>query len=362
MTGCYLTDLPRQFMRGMADFEPDYASNYFIPRETVKPPASLCRQVWPQLDRWRQAHLGLPEASEVVEPNLAAGGFLELLNKLRDVFLQDSVFLRRDFPSHPLFRDALFASPEYASFTTAVLAAADTLQHEDPHLVAIAKAIPSISERLRSITDVIQTGQASHATGLAKVNSSLNELTTKLEDFLTGSFSLTFTPGRSRILPQGYDPVGQPRRHTPPSPLDPNQRQRQPVVDLGGPPPVAPIALERQEPAPANVAPSYRLSRQVVTVPDLWREWTIGLGGLPSVAALDAAYGSRWRSPSERQYYSMRKVIIDEILAMAGNSLDNQEAIEAAIEALEQQRVKARASLDKLIKVIKENRKRCKGA
>ena len=51
MTGYYLTDLPRQFMRGMADFEPDYASNYFIPRETVKPPASLYRQVWPQLDR-----------------------------------------------------------------------------------------------------------------------------------------------------------------------------------------------------------------------------------------------------------------------------------------------------------------------
>ena len=127
MTDYYLTDLPRQFMRGIADFEPDYASNYFIPRETVKPLASLCRQVWPQLDRWRQAHLSLPKASEVVKPNLAASGFLELLNKLQDVFLQDSVFLRRDFPSHPLFQDALFTSLEYTSFTTTVLAAVDTL-------------------------------------------------------------------------------------------------------------------------------------------------------------------------------------------------------------------------------------------
>jgi hypothetical protein len=71
----------------MADFKPDYASNYFVPRETVKPPPSLRRRVWPQLDRWREAHLNLPSASEVVEPNLAAGGFLELLDKLRDVFL-----------------------------------------------------------------------------------------------------------------------------------------------------------------------------------------------------------------------------------------------------------------------------------
>jgi Centromere DNA-binding protein complex CBF3 subunit, domain 2 len=147
MTGCYLTDLPRQFMRGMADFEPDYASNYFIPRGTVKPALSLRQRVWPQLDRWRQAHLSSPDATEVVEPNLAAGGFLELLDKLRDVFLQDSVFLRRDHPHHPLFCEPVFASPEYASFATAVLAAADTVRHEDPHLVAIEKAIPSVNVR-----------------------------------------------------------------------------------------------------------------------------------------------------------------------------------------------------------------------
>jgi hypothetical protein len=349
MTGCYLTDLPRQFMRGMADFEPDYASNYFVPRETVRPPLALRQRVWPQLDRWRQAHLDLPGATEVVEPNLAAGGFLELLDKLRHVFLQDSVFVRRDHPHHPLFRDALFASPEYASFATAVLAAADTLYHEDPHLVAIEKAIPSVSERLRSITSVVQTGQAAHAVGLAQITSSLNELAGKLEDFLTGSFSLTFTPGRSRMLPQGYDATGQPRQQTPPSPLD-LARQQQPTIDLGGP-------LPLPRPSTVTSAPSYRLSRQVVTIPDLWREWTVGLGGLPSVAALDSAYGSRWRSPSERQYYSMRKVIIDEIMARVGNSLDDQEAIEVAVEAIELERVRGKASLDKFIKIIKEGRK-----
>jgi hypothetical protein len=109
--------------------------------------------------------------------------------------------LRRDFPSYPLFRDALFASPKYAGFATAVLVAANTFRHENPYLVAIAKAIPSVSKQLRSITDVIQTGQASYAIALAQVTGFLNKLTAKLEDFLTGSFSLIFTPGRSRILP-----------------------------------------------------------------------------------------------------------------------------------------------------------------
>jgi hypothetical protein len=75
-------------MRGMADFDPEHASDYFVPRETIAPPASLRRRVWPQLDCWREAHLDLPSATKVVELNLAAGGFLELLDKLRVVFLQ----------------------------------------------------------------------------------------------------------------------------------------------------------------------------------------------------------------------------------------------------------------------------------
>jgi hypothetical protein len=90
MTGCYLTTIPREFIRGVADFEPDYASSYFLPRATIQPPASLLRRVWPDLDRWREAHLDFPGATEKVEPNLAAGAFLELLDKLRVVFLQVS--------------------------------------------------------------------------------------------------------------------------------------------------------------------------------------------------------------------------------------------------------------------------------
>lgn len=357
MTGCYLTDLPRQFMRGMADFDPDYATSYFVPRETIKPPPVLRQRIWPQLDHWRRAHLELSGASEVVEPNLAAGGFLELLDKLRDVFLQDSVFRRREHPAHPIFRDPLFSTAEYAGFATAVEAAADTIRHEDPHLVAIEKAIPSVNERLRSIASVMQTGQGSLATGLAKVQGEVSELTGKLNDFLTGSFSLTFSPGKSRLLPQGYNPAGQPYQQMPPFPSLCGASGTSAAVDLGGPLPVAPVKLPQPEQALHSVAPSYQLSRQVATVPDLWREWTMGLGGLPAVAALDAMYGNRWRSPSERQYYSMRKVIVDEITAMARNRLDDKEAVATAVEALERQRAQGKMSLDKLIKVIKTGRK-----
>ena len=90
MTGCYLTTLPREFMRGMADFDPEYSAGYYVAREIIVPSRALQQRVWPQLDSWRAAHQGHPSATEQVEPNLAAGAFLELLDKLREVFLQVS--------------------------------------------------------------------------------------------------------------------------------------------------------------------------------------------------------------------------------------------------------------------------------
>ena len=54
----------------------------------------------------------------------------------------------------------------------------------------------------------------------------------------------------------------------------------------------------------------------------------------------------------------MCKVIIDEIVAIAGGQIGDHEAVAAVVEALEHQRVTRKASLDKLIKVIKGERKR----
>lgn len=91
MTGCYLTTLPRAFMRGVADYSPDYESSYHCVREQVKPPESLRQRVWPDLDRRKRAHLRRGDNSDIevhVDQDIAAGGFLSLLDRLRDVFLQ----------------------------------------------------------------------------------------------------------------------------------------------------------------------------------------------------------------------------------------------------------------------------------
>ena len=59
--------------------------------------------------------------------------------------------------------------------------------------------------------------------------------------------------------------------------------------------------------------PNFKMSRYTITVPDLWREWTVGLGpNSPPVKDLEELYGPKWRpESSERMWFSRRKPIID---------------------------------------------------
>ncbi|KJZ70438.1 hypothetical protein HIM_10176 [Hirsutella minnesotensis 3608] len=119
MTGCYLTSLPFEFMRALADFDTEWSGSYFVPRDDVRPPDVLLVQVWPQLDNWKEAHSS-PLSDFGVEQNMAAGAFLEVMEWLQEVLLQDAVFLRESYPDHPLFQDSVFACPEFAAFSRKV--------------------------------------------------------------------------------------------------------------------------------------------------------------------------------------------------------------------------------------------------
>ncbi|EED12062.1 hypothetical protein TSTA_001330 [Talaromyces stipitatus ATCC 10500] len=62
----------------------------------------------------------------------------------------------------------------------------------------------------------------------------------------------------------------------------------------------------QEQPQQASLAvftqmPSYKLSRTIKTVRELWAEWTIGLNGQPAVQALEQQYGAKWRSDSKER-------------------------------------------------------------
>jgi hypothetical protein len=177
----------------------------------------------------------------------------------------------------------------YWAFELSVRGALALAVEEDPHSLAIHKAVPALNNQLQTMTGVIQNGQVTHAQALSALEgmlvSRIGQLTSAIDDFVGGSFQ--FVP-RSRSQGQGGSwavPA---------------------AVDRGS------VGLLALVTALARAAPSgpgqYSMSRAVHTIPELWQEWTVGLQGQPSIERLDKLYSSHWRSgPSkapERQFYS----------------------------------------------------------
>ena len=105
--------------------------------------------------------------------------------------------------------------------------------------------------------------------------------------------------------------------------------------------------------------PIYRMCRAVKSVRALWREWTEGLGGNPSVAALDSKWGSRWRAgrQNELQWYSLRLEVIKEIKRVAQAQRVSEEA---AMRQVNLQQEQMQCSLDQLCKRLRAGRKALK--
>jgi hypothetical protein len=74
---------------------------------------------------------------------------------------------------------------------------------QDPHSIAIQRAIPAVNDRLRTITSVIQNGQATHAQALCSLE---DLLTTRIEqriESIAGALS-EFIGGSFHFVPRGH--------------------------------------------------------------------------------------------------------------------------------------------------------------
>ena len=101
------------------------------------------------------------------------------------------------------------------------------------------------------------------------------------------------------------------------------------------------------------------MSRAVNSVRALWREWTEGLGGNPSIAVLDSKWGSRWRAgrQKELQWYSLRLEVIKEIKRVTQAQRISEEAVMWQVNLRQEQ---MQCSLDQLCKRLRAGRKTLK--
>ncbi|KAF1330533.1 Short-chain dehydrogenase, partial [Globisporangium splendens] len=300
MEGCYLTTIPRKAMRSLAGF-PTKGGSYWLARGCVTPCDELQRMVYRDLEK-AEADFEKRETREI-----AAGGFIGMLHDLRVIFLQDSVLLRRQFRDHPIWQDPLFLSPEYRAFENEVIAkvpSAEALQDK-----TLESAIPLVATALKA--------------GFESVHGKLDSLTSEVSNLK----KLVPLLGSKKLVLTIVDEVEQKPHEQPPAP-------RQHVDKYA-----------------SAAKGKLRLSRSLRTIPEVWCEYAIGLGGQISVREAEKRFGPKWRADStENRFFSRRKVYYDAIKLCAS---ENNMSYEEAAEAMESKRVLSGKSLNAFSKMVK---------
>lgn len=396
LTSCYLTDIPRKFARTMAGFNASGQGNYYLPRAQVVPPPALERALWPWVDVWfdwfssgegqiEQSEMAVYPATEYGPQtmrraeedrrDLAAQGHLRLLKELRPIILQDSIILKEEFPDHPIWTDEVFAREDYKVFAQEVALALEST--EEPEEIQLRRAVPLIAERL----NIVQQANTHSANEWgAKILRAVGEANNKIDDLVSGRVPFlvrAYPPGSDEAtvgnlvaplppLSSSAPPLPSSAPFLPPSllpPLTSSSSSSDPIfsslsasLDLlsSTSRTTAPDIISTAVPAASTVVSSitqYELSRTIQTVPDLWREWTVGLTGYPAVQMLEDTHGPSWRtSQKERMLFSRRKKIIDEIRKRQAEG----KSIQTAVEEVELVRSRGRMSLHKLSEVLRQ--------
>ena len=310
MVGCYLNCLPRKFMRTMAGHPPQIGC-FEVPRASVTPPDELLSLVWPQLDAWR-GRFGL-QPGQIND--LAADGLTSLLFYLREVVLQDSVAMRRRFPRHPVWNHPVFQHQAYGAFAQQVEASLDA-EVAPSRLSILYQAIPMLADELQAMDARSEQRVKQQSEQLTRSIDQLLELQSSqaLQLQLLTSGSLVFRleapqmPSRAALpLPLPSDIASSKyasaqtsiaatplRACSPGLPIHPRYQQHQEQQQYQH-------QHQHQEQQPLAQPPKYRMCRAVRTVEDLWREWTVGLQGQPSIDELDRRWGSRWRAGRQNE-------------------------------------------------------------
>ncbi|EDN05524.1 predicted protein [Histoplasma mississippiense (nom. inval.)] len=342
--------LPDFRRRSLCSYEQWQGLNHRLRATTffLEPPSPPRKQleaaIWPWVDVWldrfdsyerlsqkqRQTQRREREAAEMEEvketeqelpedeQDLAAQGFLRLLKQLRTVILQDSVLLQRQFPDHPLWSDALFVREDYQKYTLQIVQALETAV--EPQEIQIQRVVPVIADQLKNVRqEMIQSIDK-----WGYENQQLQQkMAQQLADLVDGqiTFSIRAVPQSSAAQNSVMNLAAIPSASSLPSSSstlsrDIVQRSVESEMEMrqSSSNNAESVDLTATLLTSSRTGNGYSLSRTIQSVPDLWREWTTGLRGGPSVQSLEDQGGS-WRkgSSKEQMMFCRRKIIINEI-------------------------------------------------
>lgn len=136
----YSAPLAREAIRALSGHPPK-SRLYYLDRATLEPPEELLTDIFPGLRSFKEKII-----SEEWERNLAARGFIEFLEFLRIVLVQDAAILFEHLPArirhHKVFGDC------FQQYRTNLSAAMLTAQH--PVESQLQVAMPLLTEQIRT--------------------------------------------------------------------------------------------------------------------------------------------------------------------------------------------------------------------
>ena len=304
---------------------------------------------------------------------------MNLLFYLQEVILQDSVVLRQMFPSNSIWNHPVFQHEAYEPFARKVKACLQQEEEGPNQLSILHQAVPAIADGLKALDARARELQASFDRMVESQwaqSSQLQLLTSGSLTFRLEVPSASVYPHPTAHLPTAHLPTAHlPTAHLPTAhPLAPlsvaessqyaSARASGVASLLPAPPQLQPQPQQGQGPESElelqpKQPPVYRMCRAVKSVQALWREWTEGLRGNPSIAALDSKWGSRWPAgrQNELQWYSLRLKVIKEIKRVVQAQRVSEEAAMWQVNLRQEQ---MQCSLDQFCKRLRAGRKASK--
>lgn len=174
-----------------------------------------------------------------------------------------------------------------------------------------------------------------------------NTLHSSLFNFAQGSASTsTLSSNHTHPHQQPAHQPSQPAAHAPP-PSEPPVGHAQTKSQA---------STSQTHPSPGSPNPCFTMSREVKTVPDLWREYTVGLEGQPPVRSVyegsekKRKKGKRFKDDSERKFYRRRKRVLDLVETLIKKGIPEDQAAKR-VEKLREDR---KVTLNKLGEIIPE--------
>ena len=147
----YSSGVSRSGAKAMAGHKAEDGS-YYLSRECLLPPSSLQKLVFPRVEESWEYQRSIPVAVR----DRAAQAFLETLEWLRIVILQDAVILSEKYPDSPLWKKRPFDLPEFQSFKKLALRKMEEDVH--PEHVQLQRTIPLVADRLNILNQVMSDG------------------------------------------------------------------------------------------------------------------------------------------------------------------------------------------------------------